>query len=201
MAITLSHSWSRDAITPDLVTAVGIVTLEWARVETTLMRMLLTLMSGRRVTERDPFSFDNRMRLMGELADALFERDEEERRLFRWFVARVKNLNGLRDSITHGIPGMLTVNGRTFPGLFLLKPSGKVMGIPMTQKAVEILGTRLVRLGDETGAVHSAIIAALNASTPGLQVMRPGGGWMKPDWESRSPKLPRWVSVPSTFQG
>lgn len=200
MPITLSHSWSRDAITPELITAVGIVTLEWARVETTLTRMLLTLMGNRRVTERPPFPFDNRMRLMAELGGALFQRDEEEQRLFRWFVARVKNLNGLRDSITHGVPGVLTVNGRTSPGLFLLKPSGKVMGIPMTQKAVEILGTRLLQLGDEAGAVYSAIIAALNASTPGLQVMRPGGGWITPDWESRTPKLPRWIPVPSTFQ-
>ncbi len=194
--------WDRENITPRLLIAVGSVTLTWAMIDTDISRALLLFWCQDKPDEPPPRSFDRRIASLMRYAEALYVNEPDERRTFRWYAQRLKQANGLRDSVAHGQPGKITKGRRTYFGLMVPQPSGRTQYVPMKISDVERLAETLGNLHAETVVVSHALWAAQTASSPNRQSFSQiHGKWTKLTKENRSPRLPRWHPPPSTFRG
>ncbi len=193
--------WQATDETPELLMMVGAITLTWSRIDDQITQMLLPFWFDDRPTQGIPRSFDRRIGALVEIVSPLYANEPDELRQFQWYVQRLRNANGQRDQIAHGIPGTITKNGRTFWGLVISFPSRETKYISKSIASIEKLVKSLYDLHFETVQVHYALIALRNASSGNVSTWKKPGGWTPVTMENRSPKLPRLSSPPPTFHG
>ena len=193
--------WQRKDITPRLLMAVGAVTLQWAMIDAEITKMVQLFWFRQNPNRPPPRSFDRRIKNLLVFAATLYTDEPDEHLVFKWYAQRLKTANGLRDDITHGIPGKITKSSHTYDGLMVPKPSGSTKYVPMKVGDIESLAHELTELHRETIEVSGALWAAQAASSPDIKVWQDRGAWTRLTKDNRSPMLPRWNPPPPTFQG
>ena len=149
--------WERSAITQRLISAVGVITLEWAMIDPEVTNMVQTFWLTDRPSEKIPRSFDKRSDILKDYTDTLYASDKDEWLVFRWFLQRLKMANGNRDAIAHGLPGTITQHGRTYKGLMVPFPSKETGFVPMSTDAIVELADTLIALNAEARQVSRAL--------------------------------------------
>lgn len=193
-------------MTPDLLMAVGAVVLEWAMIDDAVTKTLELFWFHHRPEERIPRSFDRRVGHLLEFGDALYaneySNEVEERRLFRWFIQRLRTANGRRDDIAHGIPGTITIGKkRPAKGLRIPFPSRLHRYVFVKLEHVKALAIELQQLHVECTNVSSALWAAFTASLPNRRSWSDRNGvWTLLTKENRQYRMPSSIPVPATFE-
>lgn len=199
MAKTEFH-WQRSDITPDFLMAVGGVTLNWAQVDNEVTRILQPFWFDAHPEKRMPRSFDKRVGNLVKIVEPLYADEPEERRIFKWYIQRLKDANGQRDNIAHGIPGTITKGGRTFQGLMVPYPSREPTYAPKPLDDVAALAKTIDALWRETLDVTAALYAVRNAASGNIRVWQNPDGWSLVTMDNRSPRLPLTIPPPPTFR-
>lgn len=201
MAQTTFH-WKLSDITPELLMAVGAVTLNWAQADNSITQILQIFWANDRPNERMPRSFDKRVDNLVEFVEPLLASEPDELRVFRWYIQRLRDANGKRDSISHGIPGTITKNGRTFQGLMVPHPSKRTIHIPLPPDDISDVAKTIGGLWEETIiGVYPALIALWQAASGNIRTRQSPDEWKQVTMDNRSPRLPRSCPPPPTFQG
>jgi hypothetical protein len=144
---SITFEMRAENITPQLLINIGLITLNWAMIDNQITDILDHFWLEKHPQEKMPRAFDKRIEHLQECATDLYgKRDPGELRIFKWYAQRLKDANGLRDCIAHGMPGKITKPGATFEGLMVPKPSHPTKYIPMTPNAIAQLTVRLREL-------------------------------------------------------
>ncbi|MFZ5717384.1 MAG: hypothetical protein ACOY3N_31530 [Bradyrhizobium sp.] len=182
--------------------AVGNVTIQWAVIDHLVTQMLWHLwFYEHSQAERPPRSFDRRIAELKRLTKILYQNEPDEFRTYSWFDQRIRSANGRRDDITHGIPGVMSKNGKEYEVLHIQFPSQIMPKYSHSSvESVEQLAEELKALYLEAVNVFYAISTALVASSQNT-VTGPAPYGLKPAIPgNRSPRLPRENLPPPTFQ-
>ena len=104
-------------IDPALAQAIGEVIVWWARLDTIITSTCMSFWTiAHQRGGKMPQSFRTRATHLKNFAKALYANEPEEYRAMAWFIQRVRTINDKRDDIAHGNPGIITRNGRSYPG-------------------------------------------------------------------------------------
>lgn len=194
----INFHWKRSDITPDLLMAVGAVMLNWSMVDDQISNALIPFWVDAKPNERIPRSFDRRINGLVDLISPFYSGEPDEYRIFMWFIQRIKDANGRRDNIAHGIPGTITKKGRTYKGLMIPEHSREATYSPMPFNKITELAETIDELITECGSVTSALWAVRSASRS-ERIWRESDGWKTVTMDNRSPKLPCLRTPPQTF--
>lgn len=196
--------WKREWVTPELLQAVGTIVLEWAMIDNEVTDMCKTFWSLERRGEVLPRAFDKRIDLLNERGLKLFADFPEELHVWKWFVQRIKTLNGRRDAVAHGVPGRITLRDkqqkdiRTFDGVLVEHPSKDTKLIPLSIGQIAQLADDIVRLHDEIGNVRYAFSNAVSVSTPNMEVRTNINDVMVLLTHENRPKLHQQERIPAS---
>ena len=197
----VSFHWERKNITPPLLMAVGSITLDWAMIDHDVTRMIQSFWYEKHPRKTIPRPFDKRSRFLRDFADTVYADEPDEWIVFRWYLQRLKDANGKRDALAHGMPGMVIKGKRKYRGLMVPHPAKSATYVPMTIREVVGLAATILNLHAETSAVSTALSMAQAASSPNKHFSQVDGKWTQLTKENRSPILPRMVPLPPTFRG
>jgi hypothetical protein len=195
----ITFHWQASEQTPELLTAVGLVTLTWARIDWTITNILELFWRDNKAGQPMPRSFDQRIAYLEEFLTPLYHTEPDELRTFLWYLQRLKTANGNRDDVAHGIVGKITKGSRTYSGLMVPFPSKETKYPAFNLDQIKKLGRRLEDLETETAHVSSALREVREASLPNIRVWRDPDGWLRPTMENRTRRLPRKHLPPPTF--
>lgn len=191
--------WQQSDMTPELLELIGWVTIQWSIIDNEVTRILEPFWLKNTPNERMPRSFDKRIQHLTDSVRPLYADEPEEERTFLWFVHRLKDVNGRRDQLAHGIPGTIKKGRREYVGLMVPFPSNRTKYVPMSLAQIKKLASALTQIRHETWQVGSAINAVLAASSGNRSVWRDPDGWTRITMDNRSPMLPRDHPPPPTF--
>ena len=153
----VSFRWARKDITPPLLMAVGSIILDWAMIDNEVTKMVNLFWHKKHPGEKIPQPFDKRIRHLRDFADTVYADEPDEWIVFRWYLQRLKDANGKRDAIAHGMPGMITKGKRKYRGLMVPHPSKPTTYVPMTVKDVVRLSETILTLHAETSTISRAL--------------------------------------------
>lgn len=202
-----AFQWSRASITPDLLRAVGAVTVWWAFLDQDVTRLATGFWLVEHPQERMPREFIRRANYLRRVADDIYLdklKEPDEHRQFYWFMKRVTDAHGLRDAVAHGLPGIATKGTRQFPALLIHPPSRPQEIKPLSSQKLNMLASEIEALFDEMSGVTEALevarFSALLSTFPQMRAGLPPEVLERYSPHSRSPKLPRLSRPPPTFR-
>jgi hypothetical protein len=201
-----AFQWSRASITPDLLRAVGAVTVWWALLDQEVTRLATGSWLVEHPQERMPREFSRRAKYLRRVADDVYLNklnEPDEHRQFYWFMKRVTDAQGLRDDVAHGLPGIATKGTRQFPALLIHPPSRPQEIKPLSTQKLNRLASEIEGLFDEMSGVTEALevarFSALLSTFPQMRAGLPPEVLQRYSPDSRSPKLPRLSRPRPTF--
>lgn len=115
--MTITHDWSSNDMTPQLMTAVGNVVLRWSLLESRLIwaAKFIAWPRGKIV----PSKVSEILKMMKKETEALYPKHPEMPVKFGDFCQHILDLQASRNDICHGVPGRIKISGRAFTGLMI----------------------------------------------------------------------------------
>lgn len=169
-------------MTPRLLAAIGMVGVRWVHLDKEVTHMSNPFWAEHHPTQRMPRPFDKRADFLNDCAKSLYTNDQNEYRIFGWYLHRLRAANSARDNICHGIPGIVARYK------------------PQTVEDIESLADQLDRFMIESMRVTQALWAARSALLQGMSARPSLDASTPPKPDHHSPKLPRENRPPSTFR-